>query len=90
VSRAALPPAGRLFIVVVAVALAVLELAALPVFAADALPTPADIVLTGDPRSDGAGPGIVGSPLAILLGVIALGLATVAITLVLSRLSRRD
>lgn len=48
------------------------------------------LVPSGDPRSDGAGPGIVGSPLAILVGVIALGLSTVLVTIVLARLARRD
>ena len=43
----------------------------------------------GDPRSEGAGPGIVGAPLLILLGIVVLGLATVILTVVLARLTRR-
>ena len=51
---------------------------------------PIDQLLGGDPRSEGAGPGIVGSPLAILAAVVLLGLATAAVTLVIARLSQRD
>lgn len=51
----------------------------------------AEVVLRGgDPRSEGEGPGVVGSPLVILAGVVALGLATVLVTVVLARLSQRD
>jgi hypothetical protein len=52
-------------------------------------PTPLDQLFGGDPRSEGAGPGIVGSPLLILGGVVLLGLATVVITVVIARLSQR-
>lgn len=41
---------------------------------------------TGDSRSDGEGPGLVGSPLAIALGVIILGVATAVGTLVVLRI----
>jgi hypothetical protein len=43
----------------------------------------------GDPRSDGVGPGVVGNPLLILLAVVALGLATVAVTALVAWLTRR-
>lgn len=59
------------------------------VLAAEPQATPVAVVFSGDPRSDGAGPGLVGSPLAILLGVIALGLVTVLVTVVLARLAQR-
>jgi hypothetical protein len=44
----------------------------------------------GDIRSDGAGPGLVGSPLVVLGGVVLLGLVTVGITALLVRLTRRS
>lgn len=50
---------------------------------------PAEVVSGGDPRSEGSGPGLVGSPLAILLGVVAIGSATAALTAVVARLTRR-
>ena len=53
-------------------------------------PTTAPFVLSGDPRSDGQGPGIIGSPLAILVGVVVLGLAVAAVTYLLVRLTQRD
>ena len=43
-------------------------------------------VVSGDPRSDGEGPGIVGSPLVILLGVVFLGLLTAVVTILVVRL----
>ncbi len=48
-----------------------------------------DPLLGGDPRSDGAGPGIVGSPLLILGAVIVLGFATAVVTIVIARLAQR-
>jgi hypothetical protein len=47
-------------------------------------------VAGGDPRSEGSGPGLVGSPLLILLGVVVIGLATAAITALVARLARRS
>lgn len=47
------------------------------------------IVGTGDPRSNGQGPGLVGSPLAILGGVILLGALAAGGTLLYLRV-RRD
>jgi hypothetical protein len=59
-----------------------------------ALPSPGPdsggLLEGGDPRSEGAGPGLVGAPLLILVGVVALGVATAAITVVLVRVTRRD
>jgi len=43
------------------------------------------IVEGGDPRSEGEGPGMVGDPLLVLLGVVLLGLATAAVTVVAAR-----
>lgn len=50
--------------------------------------SPASVVGSGDSRSDGGGPGIVGSPLAIALGVVLLGAITAAGTLVVLRATR--
>jgi hypothetical protein len=49
----------------------------------------AAVVVGGDPRSEGSGPGLVGSPLLVLGAVIALGVATALVTAVLVRLTRR-
>ena len=71
-----------------AVALAAVALTAVAVTAAD--PTAAPVIAAGDPRSDGAGPGLVGSPLLIMVGVVLLGLATAAVTFAIARLTQRD
>jgi hypothetical protein len=49
------------------------------------------VIGSGDSRSDGEGPGLVGSPAAIAVGVVVLGLATAGVTLVALRIggSRR-
>jgi hypothetical protein len=52
--------------------------------AAAASPTPGT---GGDPRSSGQGPGLVGDPAFAILVVLAIGVATVAITLVYIRLT---
>ncbi len=59
------------------------------VVAADPSPTPA---AAGDPRSSGQGPGLVGQPVVAIGGVLAVGLASVAITLLYVRVTahRRD
>jgi hypothetical protein len=58
--------------------------------AAAADPTPAPVgLLAGDSRSEGVGPGLVGSPLGVLVAVVALGVATAAITAILARLLQR-
>jgi hypothetical protein len=65
-----------------------------PSAAATAQPvaTEGPVIGTGDSRSDGGGPGLVGSPVAIALGVVVLGLITAAGTLVALRFTgaRRD
>jgi hypothetical protein len=50
---------------------------------------PLGILEGGDPRSEGGGPGLVGSPIGVLLGVVALGLGTALVTVVLARLRWR-
>ena len=71
------------------VAMALVLLLAVPALGAEPSTLPAGVVEGGDPRSEGAGPGIVGSPLLILGAVVVLGVATALVTLVLVRLSRR-
>lgn len=61
-------------------------LAVAPAVALAASPEP--VVGSGDARSDGGGPGIVGSPVAIALGVVLLGVITAAGTLVVVRVTR--
>lgn len=46
------------------------------------------VLETGDPRSNGQGPGLVGSPVAILVGVVLLGAAAAGGTLLYLRLTR--
>ena len=54
-----------------------------------AIPSAAPVVLeSGDLRSDGAGPGLVGNPLLILGAVVALGVATAVVTFTVARLTR--
>jgi hypothetical protein len=75
-------------VAVVLALLALLLLAAVSV-AADPSATPAGVLEGGDLRSEGEGPGLVGNPLLILGAVVALGLATVAVTLLIARLTQR-
>ena len=67
---------------------------ALAVGAQDPTPLPSvlalDVLEGGDPRSDGAGPGLAGSPLLILAAVIVLGIITAGVTIVLARVLQRD
>lgn len=49
---------------------------------------PEAVVEPGDPRSEGGGPGLVGSPLTVLFGVVALGLGTAALTILAVRVTR--
>jgi hypothetical protein len=49
-------------------------------------PSPEPVVGSGDSRSDGQGPGLVGSPVVIAAGVVVLGAITAAGTLVVLRL----
>lgn len=77
--------------VALALVLGVVLVALVSVAVLGAEPTPAarEILSGGDPRSEGGGPGIVGSPIGVLLGVVALGLATALVTVVLARLAQR-
>jgi hypothetical protein len=52
--------------------------------------TPLPIIVPGDPRSEGEGPGLVGSPLAVLAGVIVLGVAAAVVTALVVRLARQE
>jgi hypothetical protein len=72
--------------------LALVVLASLATLTIGAEPSasPAALFEGGDPRSDGAGPGLVGSPLLILLGVVLLGILTAAATVLIVRVSQRD
>lgn len=72
------------------VAVVALTLVATLAVGAEPAPTPGVLFEGGDPRSDGTGPGLVGSPLLILLGVVMLGLATAVATAIIVRLTRRD
>jgi hypothetical protein len=47
------------------------------------------VIDTGDPRSNGQGPGLVGSPFAIAIGVILLGLIAAGGTLLYLRVADR-
>ena len=75
-----------------AVMVAFMALASVATLALGAEPSasPAALFEGGDPRSDGAGPGLVGSPLVILLGVVLLGILTAAATVLIVRVSQRD
>ena len=63
--------------------------AAEPSATAEATRAPAPVISSGDPRSDGSGPGLVGSPALILLGVVAVGLGTVVVTAAIVRARQR-
>lgn len=52
--------------------------------------SPEPPIVAGDPRSEGEGPGIMGSPVVIALGVVALGVVTAAVTLLVLRLTRQE
>jgi hypothetical protein len=43
-----------------------------------------------DPRSEGEGPGVQGTPLEILVAVVLLGLGAAAVTLLWARFTRDD
>ncbi len=49
-------------------------------------PTPAGV---GDPRSSGAGPGLVGDPLGAILAVTGIGAAALGLTLVYVRVTAK-
>ena len=50
---------------------------------------PDQAIDTGDPRSDGQGPGIVGEPLLVLLGIVVIGAVTVVTTVLVARATGR-
>ena len=67
---------------VAGLALLAWTLSAVPVLGASPTPGPG-----GDPRSSGQGPGLVGDPAFAVLAVLAIGFATLAITLAYIRLT---
>jgi multisubunit Na+/H+ antiporter MnhB subunit len=73
---------GLVVAIVIGLALAV------PAIVAAASPLPSGD--TGDTRSSGQGPGLVGAPGAAILAVVAIGLAAVLLTLVYVRLTSRE
>jgi hypothetical protein len=56
---------------------------------AAATPSP-ELVPGGDTRSEGEGAGLVGSPVLVALGVIALGVAAAGATTLYLRLTREE
>jgi hypothetical protein len=75
--------------VILALAASLIAIGACLTIGAEASPTPVPMLEPGDPRSEGAGPGLVGSPLLVLAAVVALGLTTALLTALVVRLSRR-
>jgi hypothetical protein len=75
-----------------ALLLALIALASLATLAIGAEPSasPAALFEGGDPRSEGEGPGLVGSPLLILLGVVLLGTVTAGATVLIARFAQRE
>ena len=76
--------------VVLSAAVCLVVLGATTSLAQAARPDPSapSVIVAGDPRSDGEGPGLVGSPVLIALGVVVLGLVTTAATVLVIRLTR--
>lgn len=72
-----------------AVWLVLLGVSTSPTHAQGPEPSAATVIEAGDPRSDGEGPGLVGSPIEIALAVVLLGLVTTAGTALVIRLTRR-
>jgi len=66
----------------VGVTVGILAASASAVLAASPTPGPA-----GDPRSSGQGPGLVGDPGLAIIGVLAIGLGTLVVTLLYIRLT---
>ncbi len=84
---------NRLLVAGILLALAILAGAAISLGAdptASPSAVPLDFLASGDLRSEGEGPGLVGNPLLILVAVVGLGLATAAVTVLLVRLTQRD
>jgi hypothetical protein len=82
VTRAAL-------VAIVVVALWLAPVAAQGPAVSPPVPTMAPVIGSGDSRSEGEGPGFVGSPVAIAVGVVVLGLATAIGTVVVLRVGGR-
>jgi hypothetical protein len=49
----------------------------------------AGAIEAGDPRSNGQGPGLVGEPLLVLVGIVLIAVATVAVTIVVAKATGR-
>ena len=77
-----------LLVAIVLLAL-LLVVASTPSLAADPTASPGELLSGGDSRSEGSGPGLVGSPLGVLIAVVALGLVTALLTVLLARLATR-
>ena len=76
---------------VVALCLATaLLLGASPVPPVGAVTPSPEVVAGGDTRSEGEGAGLVGSPVLVALGVVALGAVVAGATTLFLRLSRED
>jgi hypothetical protein len=88
--RTLIVASGLLIGAVLALAIGALLLLVDVVAAAEPAASAAAEIAVGDPRSAGQGPGLVGSPLLVLAAVVALGIATVVVTALLLRLTRRD
>jgi hypothetical protein len=85
----ALLRAAILLLVVTCLLVLLVAVASSGTLAADPTSSPAPVLSGGDLRSEGSGPGIVGSPLGVLLAVMALGLATALLTVVVAKLASR-
>lgn len=70
------------------VAVSLIEWLAMATIALGASPSPSTGA-GGDPRSSGQGPGLVGDPVFAVLAVVAIGLASLAVTLAYVRLTGR-
>ncbi len=90
---------GRLALMSLLLAAAIWLVVALPAAATSSEPvaSPAPqpspspgFLVTGDPRSNGQGPGLVGSPFAVAFGVVLLGALTAGGTLLYVRLTQPD
>jgi hypothetical protein len=64
---------------------AVVTLLVVPLAVLGAEPSPSP--LTGDPRSPGEGPGLVGDPLLAIVGVLLIAIAAVVVTMLWVRLT---
>jgi hypothetical protein len=82
--------AGATLAVIPVLVLAAVASVAIVAVGADPSAAPGEVLTGGDPRSEGEGPGLVGSPLLILAAVVALGLATALLTIVIVRVTQRD